>query len=159
MLAPTSSRIVRPRLFGSTTAMAGRSTPGSTPIVNMAMAMAAPVFPAEMNADASPSRTSEAATRIDESRLRRRAWDGCSPISTTWEACRTVMGSAPDPVAGELALDDRPVADQDDVETVLAGGGDRPLAIDGHAAVPAHRVDGDLHRPITRRRRGIERGA
>ena len=66
--------------------MAGRSTPGSTPIVNIAMAIAAPVFPEEMNADASPSRTSEAATRIDESRFRRRAWDGWSPISTTWEA-------------------------------------------------------------------------
>ena len=61
----------------------------------MAMAIAAPVFPEEMNADASPSRTSDAATRIDESRFRRRAWDGCSPISTTWEACRTVMGSGP----------------------------------------------------------------
>ena len=38
------------------------------------------------------------------------------------------------------------VADQDDVEAVLPRSGDRTLDVDGYAAVPAHRVDGDLHR-------------
>jgi hypothetical protein len=66
--------------------MAGRSTPGSTPMTNMAMAMAAPVLPAEMKAAASPSFTSWAATRSEESRLRRSAWEGLSPMPTTWEA-------------------------------------------------------------------------
>ena len=153
MLAPTSSRIVRPRLLGSTTAMAGRSTPGSTPIVNIAMAMAAPVFPAEMNAAASPSRTSEAATRIEESRLRRRACEGCSPDSTTWEACRTVIGKGLAPLwrassRSTCGL----VADEDDLDAVLAAARDRPLDADGDAAVPSHRVDGDPHRLVTRRR-------
>jgi len=43
------------------------------------------------------TRTSEAATRMDESRFRRRACDGCSPDSTTWDAWRTAIGrdSAP----------------------------------------------------------------
>ena len=81
-LAPTSRSTVRARLLGSTTAMAGRSTPGRSPRVNMAMAMAAPVFPADTKAPAWPSRTSSAATRREESRFRRRAWDGDSSIPT-----------------------------------------------------------------------------
>src|SRR5437879_5794576 len=87
-LAPASRRIVNLRRFGSTAAMAGRSTPGSTPITNIEIAIAAPVFPAEMRAAALPSRTSSAATLRDESRLRRRACDGLSAIPTTWEAWR-----------------------------------------------------------------------
>ncbi len=66
--------------------MAGRSTPGSTPSANMPMAMAAPVFPADTSASHSPSFTSSAATRSEESRLRRSAWDGDSAMPTTWEA-------------------------------------------------------------------------
>jgi hypothetical protein len=73
--------------------MAGRSTPGSTPMTNMEMAMAAPVFPADTNAAASRSRTSSAATRRDESRLRRSAWEGVSAIVTTCEACRISSAS------------------------------------------------------------------
>src|SRR5437867_3998069 len=87
-LAPTSRRTVKRLRFGTTAAMAGRSTPGSTPITNMAMAMAAPVLPADTKADASPSLTSWAATRRDESRLRRSACEALSPMLTTWEACR-----------------------------------------------------------------------
>src|SRR5215470_17599424 len=73
--APTSSRSVARLRLGRTVAMAGRSMPRSTPMTNIAMAIAAPVLPAEMNADAWPSRTSSAATRSEESRLRRRACD------------------------------------------------------------------------------------
>ena len=72
--------------------MAGRSTPGSTPITNMLMAMAAPVLPAETSAPHSPSFTSSAATRSEESRLRRSAWDGASAMPTTCVAWRTVTG-------------------------------------------------------------------
>src|SRR5499426_1689905 len=91
-LAPASSRIVNLRRFGSTAAIAGRSTPGSTPITNIAMAIAAPVLPAEMNAAASPDLTSSAATRREESRLRRSACEGGSAMPTTWLAWRTLMG-------------------------------------------------------------------
>jgi hypothetical protein len=51
-LAPTSSSSVARLRLGSTVAMAGRSMPRSTPMTNIAMAMAAPVLPAEMNAEA-----------------------------------------------------------------------------------------------------------
>ena len=57
-------------------------------MTNMATAMAAPVLPADTKADACPSRTSSAATRRDESRLRLSACDGLSAMPTTWEACR-----------------------------------------------------------------------
>ena len=66
--------------------MAGRSMPRSTPMTNIAMAMAAPVLPAEMKAEAWPSRTSSAAMLSEESRLRRSACDGDSAIPTTCEA-------------------------------------------------------------------------
>src|SRR2546425_6125636 len=88
-LAPASRRIVNFLRFGSTAAIAGRSTPGSTPITNIEIAIAAPVFPAEIKAAALPSLTSSAATLSEESRLRRSACDGRSPMPTTWEAWRT----------------------------------------------------------------------
>src|SRR5437899_657470 len=88
-LAPASRRIVNFLRFGSTAAIAGRSTPGSTPITNIEIAIAAPVFPAEIKAAALPSLTSSAATLSEESRLRRSACDGRSPMPTTWEAWQT----------------------------------------------------------------------
>jgi len=58
----------------STAAIAGRSTPGRTPMTNIAMAIAAPVLPAEMKADAVPPLTSSAATiELGGSRGRREA--------------------------------------------------------------------------------------
>ena len=57
-------------------------------MTNIAMAIAAPVLPAEMKADAVPPFTSSAATRRDESRLRRSACDGLSAMPTTCEAWR-----------------------------------------------------------------------
>src|SRR5712691_10358930 len=74
--------------------MAGRSTPGKTPSTYIPMAMAAPVFPADTSASHSPDLQSSAATRSDESRLRRRACEAGSAIPTTWEACRTETGSS-----------------------------------------------------------------
>src|SRR5438093_548737 len=72
-LAPASRRIVNFLRFGRTAAIAGRSTPGSTPITNIEITIAAPVFPAETKAVAFPSFTSSAATLSDESRLCRSA--------------------------------------------------------------------------------------
>ena len=57
--------------------------------LHMEIAIAAPVLPAEMNAAALPSRTSSAATRSEESRLRRKACEGLSAMPTTSEVCRT----------------------------------------------------------------------
>src|SRR5262245_17160448 len=72
--------------------MAGRSTPGSRPITYIPMAMAAPVLPADTRAWHSPSLQSSAATRSDESRLRRSACEGGSAMPTTWLAWRTATG-------------------------------------------------------------------
>jgi hypothetical protein len=94
---------VNPRRLGSTAAIAGRSMPRSTPMTNMAIAIAAPVLPAETNAAALPSRTASAATRSEESRLRRRASDGLSAMPTTWEACRI---SSPSVLAPRRAISD-----------------------------------------------------
>ena len=63
--------------------MAGRSMPRRTPMTNIEIAMAAPVLPADTNADASPARTSSAETRREESRLRRNATDGVSLMLIT----------------------------------------------------------------------------
>src|SRR5207245_958039 len=61
-LAPASRRIVNFLRFGRTAAIAGRSTPGSTPITNIEITIAAPVFPAETRAVAFPSFTSATTT-------------------------------------------------------------------------------------------------
>ena len=47
--------------------------------------------------------------------------------------------------ARDLALDGRPVADEDDGGAELPGGGHRALDDDGGAVVASHGVDGDLH--------------
>ncbi len=54
--------------------------PGMRPMSSVAIAIAAPVLPALNVASASPSLTIMAATTSDESRLRRVAWTGCSPM-------------------------------------------------------------------------------
>src|SRR2546427_11180745 len=53
-LAPASRRIVNFLRFGSTAAIAGRSTPRSTPITNIEIAIAAPPFPAPTHAAPPP---------------------------------------------------------------------------------------------------------
>src|SRR3989304_5799010 len=139
--------------------MAGRSTPGSTPSTNIPLAMAAPVLPAETKAPASPSLTSSAATRSDESRLRRTACEADSPMPITWDAwwivrgrpeargrggSRSVGGWAA-AEAGDLALDGGLVADESDGQTVLPGRGDCSFHDYGRAVVSPHGVDGDSH--------------
>ena len=65
-LAPTSTTTtgVPLRRSGNTPASAGRSTPGTTPCTILAVAMTAPVLPAETKPWATPSRTSREATRM-----------------------------------------------------------------------------------------------
>src|SRR5919107_621746 len=65
LLAPTSkSSVGRPDLVGSMAASAGRSTPGSMPSTIFAVAIAAPVLPAETKPSACPSATSRARLRF-----------------------------------------------------------------------------------------------
>jgi hypothetical protein len=60
-----------------------------------AAAIVAPVFPAEIIADAFPSRTASAARTSDESFFRRIAWAGSSSIATTSSA--GISGRSPRP--------------------------------------------------------------
>src|SRR6266705_659302 len=101
--------------------MAGRSTPGRTPSTYMPMAMAAPVLPAETRAWHSPFLHSSAATRREESCLRRSALDGGL------------------------------VTDEHGRESELAGRRHCALDDDGGAEVSAHGIHRDLHRPRTAR--------
>ena len=82
-LAPTSTTTTGvPLRVGKADARAGRSTPGSMPCTILAVAITAPVFPAETKPSATPSRTSRAATRMELSRLLRTAFAALSSMVT-----------------------------------------------------------------------------
>jgi hypothetical protein len=72
-----------PLMVGITVAIAGRSMPGRVLRTKRAVAISAPVFPAETQASASPDLTRSIATRIEESFLPRNAEAGGSSIATT----------------------------------------------------------------------------
>ena len=95
MLAPTSSQTEGPLRFGTTAHKAGRSTPSRTPQIILTVVITAPVFPALTTPAARPSRTRVAATRMEESFLRRKAVTGDSCISTTSLAWTISIGSPP----------------------------------------------------------------
>src|SRR5712675_610462 len=75
MLAPRSSTTESPRIVGHTPAMAGRSIPGMVCRWKRAIAIRAPVLPAETATSASFFFTASIASHIDEFlRPRRSAW-------------------------------------------------------------------------------------
>ena len=94
MLAPKSNTQVKPPSdVGKNLAIAGRSMPSMVFKTNFAVAINAPVLPADTAASAKPSFTWLMATRIEESFLWRKALRGSSSMSTTSEACITLMRS------------------------------------------------------------------
>ncbi len=83
IVAPTSSTMERPRSVGQIAAMAGRSTCGMVRRQIFAMAIRAPVLPAETATSASPLFTASIAIHIEETRRpERRAWLGFSSMRT-----------------------------------------------------------------------------
>ena len=83
IVAPTSSTIERPRVVGQIAAMAGRSMCGMVRRQTFAIAIKAPVLPAETATSASPFLTASIAIHIDDVRRpERRAWLGLSSIFT-----------------------------------------------------------------------------
>ena len=83
MVAPRSSTTESPRAVGHIAAIAGRSMPGSMRRQNRAIAISAPVLPAETATSASPFLTASIASHIDEVlRPRRSAWLGLSCMLT-----------------------------------------------------------------------------
>src|SRR3546814_7879151 len=86
--------------------MAGRDTPLIRPMRRRAEAIVAPVLPAEIMADALPSRTASAARTSDESFIRRTLDPGSALIGITSEAGITSrsprMGSRSEEHTSEL---------------------------------------------------------
>ena len=91
-LAPTSSMTALPLRVGKAEASAGRSTPGNMPCTILAVAMTAPVLPAETTHCASPVFTRREATRMELSFLARTALPALSSIVICSEAWRISMG-------------------------------------------------------------------
>src|SRR5215467_13929968 len=83
IVAPTSRTIDSPRKVGHNAAMAGRSIPTIVLRWNLAIAIRAPVLPAEIATSASPFLTASIAIHMDDfHRPRRNAWLGLSSIFT-----------------------------------------------------------------------------
>ena len=95
-LAPASrSTVGVPPGTGTGVAIAGRATPVMRPMRNNALAIVAPVLPAEIIALALPSRTASAARTNVESRLVRTLLAGSSSIAMT--SLATISGRPPVP--------------------------------------------------------------
>jgi len=93
-LAPTSTSTEgAPFSVGMAEANAGRSTPGMTPCTILAVAMTAPVLPAETQPCVTPWGTRRAATRMELLRLVRSARAALSFMVTCSLAWTTWIGS------------------------------------------------------------------
>ena len=83
IVAPTSSTIDSPRTVGQSAAIAGRSIGAIVCRQNLAIAISAPVLPAETAQSAAPVFTASIACHIEDTRRPvRRAWLGLSVILT-----------------------------------------------------------------------------
>ena len=90
IVAPTSSTIDSPRRVGHIAAIAGRSIGGSICRHIFAIAISAPVLPAETTQSASPFFTASIARHIEDVRRPdRNAWLGLSVILTATSQCTT----------------------------------------------------------------------
>ena len=88
IVAPTSSTTESPLSVGHSAAIAGRSIPGMVRRLNFAIAIRAPVLPAETATSASPFFTASIASHIDDfQRPWRSAWLGLASIFTTTSVC------------------------------------------------------------------------
>jgi hypothetical protein len=90
MEAPRSSTTDSPRKVGHSAAMAGRSIPAMVRRLKRAIAIRAPVFPADTATSAWPFLTASIASHIDDfHRPRRSAWLGLSSIRTATSVWKT----------------------------------------------------------------------
>ena len=117
--APTSTTTTGvPLSVGKAEASAGRCTPRIMPWIIFAVAMTAPVLPAETKPCAPPSRTRRAATWIDEFFLVRTALAAESSMVMTSAAWRISMGKRVGAGMRRQFLADHVfLADQDDAQT------------------------------------------
>src|ERR1700752_2852260 len=83
-----SSMTVSPLIVGHSPAIAGRSIPGMVCKLNFAIAISAPVLPADTATSAPPFFTASSASHIEDfQRPCRRAWLGFASILTTTSVC------------------------------------------------------------------------
>lgn len=132
-------------------AIAGRSTPGARPMVNMAQARVAPEWPAEMTPSAKPSRTRLQATWMEESFLRRSASVGFPPSPPPGRRGRCGNRYFLDVVAVELRGQDPLVADKNDFRLAGLGGMQGARNDNVGTEVPTHGVHGDTRLVIQHR--------
>ena len=83
-----------PLSVGHSAAIAGRSMPGSIRRLNLAIAISAPVLPADTATSASPFLTASMASHIDDfQRPLRSAWLGLSSMRTATSVCTSRQAS------------------------------------------------------------------
>ena len=113
--APRSSTIEVPRSVGHSAAIAGRSMPGSILRLNLAIAISAPVLPAETATSASPFFTASMASHIDDfQRPLRSAWLGLSSIRTATSVWTSRQAPWSCGMGREQRLDQGRIAEQDE---------------------------------------------
>ena len=95
IVAPTSSTTLSPRRVGQIAAIAGRSIVAMVRRQNFAIAISAPVLPADTQTSASPFLTASIAFHIDDfQRPWRSAWLGLSSIRTAISQWENSLASA-----------------------------------------------------------------
>ena len=143
--APRSSTIDAPRSVGHSAAIAGRSIPGIVLRLNFAIAISAPVLPADTATSASPFFTASMASHIDDfQRPLRSAWLGLSSIWTTTSLWTSREAACSRGRAASSGATTRLVAKQEKLDVGVPG--QRQLgAWNDHAApvVTPHGVERD----------------
>ena len=143
IVAPTSSTIDSPRSVGHIAAIAGRSISGIVRRQTLAIAISAPVLPAETAQSASPFLTASIACHIEEARRPdRSAWLGLSVILTATSQWTTRDLRCERRIRGQQRRDRLFVAEQNEVDVGPALERDRRrVQHDRGPVVAAHRVE------------------
>ena len=97
-------------------AITGRSMPGMVLRISLAIAIRAPVLPAETATSASPFCTASSASHMLEPRPRRTAWLGLSCISMAMSVCTMRDRSGERGMLVEMRLDASSIANQKEAD-------------------------------------------
>src|SRR6266545_3697614 len=146
-LAPTSSKSVGFADFvGIKAASAGRSTPGNIPITILAVAIAAPVLPAETNPSPFPSFTNFVPILKELFFLRLTDVITGSPMPITSAASTSSMPRSPSPRQPQRRFDDLRLPNQNYPDCQVARSSQRSIDLGVRRVVATHRVENDFSR-------------
>ena len=110
-----------PLSVGQIAAIAGRSIPAMVRRLNLAIAISAPVLPADTATSASPFFTASMASHIDDfQRPLRSAWLGLSSILTATSVCTTPRGGLEPRTGVEQRVDHGAVAEQEELDVGMS---------------------------------------